>query len=184
MLKHKAFFDKTTKNITALIFGLINVNEIIFYTTKAQKFFLLTKFSCFKITTVFSRQLISMRLHNRTKSTLQCGSEHTLLHFRSPFNLIEIITSIWSILPGFNTIFFTKHQWANSRHPLFIISVRLINATPERWLINKHTYHNFDTLLSDAIPVLISLKLYPEYNLSRSYISSYQESHQNNLIEL
>ena len=62
MLKHKAFFDKTTKNITALIFGSINFNEIIFYTTKAQKFFLLTKFSCVKITTVFSRQLISMRL--------------------------------------------------------------------------------------------------------------------------
>ena len=48
MLKHKAFFDKTTKNITALIFGLINVNEIIFYTTKAQKIFLLNKFSCVK----------------------------------------------------------------------------------------------------------------------------------------
>ena len=62
MLKHKAFFDKTTKNITALIFGSINFNEIIFYTTKAQKIFLLTKFSCVKITTVFSRQLISMRL--------------------------------------------------------------------------------------------------------------------------
>ena len=53
MLKRKAFFDKTTKNITALIFGAINFNEIIFYTTKAQKNFLLTKFSCIKITTVF-----------------------------------------------------------------------------------------------------------------------------------
>ena len=48
MLKHKAFFDKTTKNITALIFGSINVNEIIFYTTKAQKIFYLPNFLALK----------------------------------------------------------------------------------------------------------------------------------------
>ena len=160
--------------------------RLFFILQRHKNFFYLPNFLALKIRSLllFYRQLISMRLNNRTKSTLQGGSEHALLQFRSHFNLIEIITSIWSILPGVNTLFFTKHQWANRRHPLFIISVRLINATPERWLINKHTYHNFDNLISDAIPVLISLKLYPEYNLSRSYISSYQESHQHNLIEL
>ena len=93
MLKHKAFFDKTTKNITALIFGSINFNEIIFYTTKAQKFFLLTKFSCVKITTVFSRQFNFIEIIfdiTKKQKFFRPPKFPVLIDVKAFFNLIDI----------------------------------------------------------------------------------------------
>ena len=116
--RHKKIFylpNFSCAKITTVFSRQLISMRLFFILQRHEIFFYLPNFSCVKHPLLlFSRQLISMRLNNRTKSTLQDGSEHELLHFRSPFNLIEIITSIWSILPGFKNHLLYKTPMSQS----------------------------------------------------------------------